>query len=111
MDYGKYLAELEEKYGKDEDKSDWNRLRSQLNSGYYLGLTEEELNRYATINLSYEQREVIKFICYMKMSKEFIDEMTERVVNHNMPPGDMLDAIKERIQSDGNIHKYFKCRL
>lgn len=56
-------------------EDEWNMLRSQLNSGLMLGISQENIDKYAVLNYTYEQREILKFAMFTGISDTVIARM------------------------------------
>lgn len=70
-------------FSGDDAEDEWNKLRSQINSGLFLGLSHEKINKYAISNLSYEQREIIKFALFTNLPEEQINSMIKNAIDNN----------------------------
>ena len=60
MEVAEYIdkkkQELSEKYGDDLVDNTWNEIRSQIKSGFQLGLNEEDCDMFASPKYNYAQR-------------------------------------------------------
>jgi hypothetical protein len=61
---------------KSHTSEDWDKLRSQINSGLFLGLCHNQLDVYSSYSYDYEQREILKFAQYLGASDELIKDMS-----------------------------------
>lgn len=90
--YGQAAAALEVR----EDVS-WDMLRSQINSGLQLGLSQEQVDMYSTAFYSYEQMEVIKFAIYARLSSEQLMKLCDPKLDAK----DMLQVLLHTEASKG----------
>ena len=79
-----------------EDVS-WDMLRSQINSGLQLGLSQEQVDMYSTAFYSYEQMEVIKFAIYARLSSEQLMKLCDPKLDAK----DMLQVLLHTEASKG----------
>lgn len=61
--------------GKHNLDDEWNKLRSQLNSSLMLGISQDNIDKYATLDYTYEQREVIKYAFFTGIPDTVIAQM------------------------------------
>lgn len=81
----------------EEVKTDtWNRIRSQINSGLYLGLSHQEIDMYATPEYDYSQQEIIKYAIYAGLDVHKLK---------GMPAESMTVAIAGMYREDGMLGK------
>lgn len=83
VSYKDYIAKKQELYGEaaasGEVREDvtWDMLRSQINSGLQLGLSQEQIDMYTTAFYSYEQMEVIKFALYANLEADILVKLCD----------------------------------
>lgn len=83
ISYKDYIAKKQELYGEaaasGEVREDvtWDMLRSQINSGLQLGLSQEQIDMYTTAFYSYEQMEVIKFALYADLEADILVKLCD----------------------------------
>ena len=83
ISYKDYIAKKQELYGEaaasGEVREDvtWDMLRSQINSGLQLGLSQEQIDMYTTAFYSYEQMEVIKFALYANLEADILVKLCD----------------------------------
>ncbi len=93
-----YLALKKAEYYKTEGASDegWNQLRSQINSGLYLQIHQKMINLYARADLTYEQREIMKFYLFENTDAELVSKAAK------YPASEMLIFLRSS-QSENNL--------
>lgn len=95
VSYKDYIAKKQEIYGEaaasGEVREDvtWDMLRSQINSGLQLGLSQEQIDMYTTAFYSYCQMEVIKFALYSKLESDVLVKLCDP----KLDPKDMLHIL------------------
>lgn len=93
-----YIESKKTEYFKTEGASeeDWHQLRSQINSGLYLQIQQEKINLYARADLTYEQREIMKFYLFENMDADIVSKAAK------YPAPEMLVFLRSS-QSENNL--------
>lgn len=112
MEVAEYIdkkkQELSEKYGDDLVDNTWNEIRSQIKSGFQLGLNEEDCDMFASPKYNYAQREVIKFACFSGISKDYVEKLIIETDSRKLPYQGMiklLDELRYSEKSDDKLSK------
>lgn len=90
---------------EDERNEIWNRIRSQINSGLFLGLKQADIDLYANGKYDYYQMEVIKFALFSSLpgiSSILNQELTYQemmlMIKASMKEEVMLGSIEEPLR-------------
>lgn len=105
-----YLADKKE----DERNETWYRIRSQINSGLFLGLKQSDIDLYANGTYDYFQMEIIKFVLFSELSEVsgiFDPELTYQemllMVKASMKEEAMIGSIEEPLRLiSGTVDSY-----
>lgn len=105
MEYvAKKHEEFMEKYkGNASLDEKWNALRSQINSGLMLQVLQKDIDKYATLDFDYKQREVLKFYLWQGASEQLVDIMMQKETHGEMVSA--YDAYKAADRASGLLEK------
>lgn len=84
LSYSEYIAYLYDKFlnmhrGMNGVEEDWKKVRAQINSALQLNIGRKYIEPLLSLEYSYEQREVLKFMLFTGSSAELIEQMTPSV--------------------------------
>lgn len=96
--------EFMEKYkGNASLDEKWNALRSQINSGLMLQVPQKDIDKYATLDYDYMQREVLKFYLWQGASERLVDIMMQKETHGEMVSA--YDAYKAADRASALLEK------
>lgn len=105
MEYvAKKHEEFMQKYkGNASLEEKWNALRSQINSGLMLHVSQKDIDKYATLDYDYMQREVLKFYIWQGASEQLVDIMMKKETHGEMVSA--YDAYKAADRASALLEK------